>query len=349
MTTAAGTSRPASDTSARGVAPARRSLLLAEFHRFTARRFIRLLVLLGALVYVGVVALMALAIFGNPSAEDLAEAQVRRDQAIIAQNEARERCLNDPAQRPPDVPAEEFCGPELTAETERVENYLSRQPFVLANNMQAGAVVVGVFTSLLAFLIGATFIGAEWSTRSIVALLFWEPRRLTVIGVKLLVTGAMAALFGVLAQASWAGTAQVLARTHGTTAGLPADFWNDVLAQQARCVALVTLIALLGFAIANVVRNTGASLGVGFVYFAIAENVVGFVRPAWQEWLITPNIFALLSNGGHRISVRPGLGQDDGPVREVVLTNLHGGLVIGGITAAIVAVGVILFKRRDLH
>ena len=35
--------------------------------------------------------------------------------------------------------------------------------------------------------------------------------------------------------------------------------------------------------------------------------------------------------------------------RELVLSNLHGGLVLGFATAALVAVGVVVFARRDLH
>ncbi len=166
---------------------------------------------------------------------------------------------------------------------------------------------------------------------------------------KLLVTAAFAALLGVLAQAAWAVTAQVLARTRGTTTGLPRDFWADVIAQQARCVLLVTLMALLAFSLANLLRNTGAALGIAFFYFAIVENVLPALRPAWQEWMLVANIGALLTQGGNRIFVGPGIGQGDGEPREIVLSNLHGGLVIAGITVLIVGVGVILFKRRDLH
>ncbi len=35
--------------------------------------------------------------------------------------------------------------------------------------------------------------------------------------------------------------------------------------------------------------------------------------------------------------------------RELLLTNLHGGLVLGVATAVLVGLGVVLFARRDLH
>jgi hypothetical protein len=310
----------------------------------------RVLAALAAIGYVGIIALMALVVFGNPTAQDLAEAEVRRDQVLAEQAQGREQCLANADQRPPGVSEEEFCGPEPTPENFPVEDFTDKQTFSLAGELPNGAVGIGSFSAVLAFLVGATFIGAEWSSRSIVALLFWEPRRFKVIGVKLLVTAVMAALFGAVAQLVWAGTAQLLARTRGTTSGLPDNFWGDVFAQQARCTLLVTLMALFGFSIANVIRNTGASLGVGFVYFAILEPILRGIRPSWQPWLLTPNIEALLTKGGARLHIGPGLGQSqETPVREIVLSNLHGALVIGGITAVIVAAGVILFKRRDLH
>lgn len=336
------TAHPARDTDV----PARRSLLRAELHRFTARRFIRVLVLLALVAFLGIVTLMALTVFTRVDAQELAQAELRRGEAIAQW----EMCRQNDEERPADVPAEEFCGAEPTAENVPIEAFIDGQPFVLASFLPGGAVLIGSLTAVLAFLIGATYVGAEWSTRSMVALLFWEPRRLRVIAAKLLATAVMAALLGVLAQVLWTVTAQFLARTRGTSAGLPRDFWSDLVAQQGRCVLLVVLMALLGFGLANLIRNTGASLGVGFVYFAIIENVIRVVRPAWQEWLITTNISALLAEGGTTIFVGPGIGQDpEMQPREIVLSNLHGGLVLFGVTAAVVAVGVVLFKRRDLH
>jgi hypothetical protein len=35
--------------------------------------------------------------------------------------------------------------------------------------------------------------------------------------------------------------------------------------------------------------------------------------------------------------------------REYVITNLQGGILLGSVAAVIVAVGVVLFAKRDLH
>lgn len=348
------TSRPTRPTrpprGSRGLAaPEGGSLLRAEVHRFLSRRFIRVLVVLALIGFLGIVALMGFTVFEKASPGELAAARAQQAQAIEEANENRESCLQSPAPPGEELTPEQRCGPEATAETVPLEMFTSGVPFALADYLPAGAVAVGAMTAALAFLIGATAIGAEWSTRSIVALLFWEPRRLKVIAVKLLITAGAAAILGVLAQAVWVAMAQVLARTRGTTSGLASGFWADVLLQQTRCVLLASLMAMLGFSIANLIRNTGAALGIGFVYFAILEPVVRTVRPGWQEWLLVPNIGALLGKGGTTIVVTPGPGQRQFEPYEVVLSNVHGGLVIAGFTGLIVALGVVLFQRRDLH
>ena len=331
---------------------ARGSLARAEVRRFRSRRFIQVLLALALAGYCLAVGLAAATEFGKATPEALAAAEVRVDQMVAEQNGYREQCLADPG-RPAEVPVEDFCGPPTTRENIPADQFLDKQPFVLADGLPEGGIAVAVVTAALAFLIGATYVGAEWSSRSMVALLFWEPRRTKVMGVKLVVLAGAAALLAVVAQALWSGTAVVMARTLGRTGPLPDGFYADLLGQQGRSVLLVVLIALLGFGFSNLLRNTGAALGVAFVYFAIVENAIRNLRPAWQEWLLTDNAAALILNGGHRIYLYEDMVVDPNGTsfsnsRELVLTNLHGALVLGAATGLLVAVGVVLFKRRDL-
>ena len=344
---------PPADTAAAAAAATRGSLLRAEVRRIRARRFIRLLLAVAAAVYLLAVGIAATTEFAKTTPERLAEAQRNVEQVVAEQNRYREQCLADPA-RPPGVPDEQVCGPPPTAEQFRAEDFLDKRPFVLADDLPGGSLAVAVAVAALAFVIGATAIGAEWSSRSIVALLFWEPRRLKVIGAKLAIVTAAAALLGVVGQALWGATAYLMAATLGRTGPLPDGFYGALLAQQGRAVLLVVLAALLGFGLSNLVRNTGAALGVGFVYFAIVETAVRNIRSSWQEWLITDNAVALLQRGGHRVFLYDqGFVDEQGNFvnsgRELVLSNLHGALVLGLVTAALVTAGAVLFARRDLH
>ena len=61
---------------------------------------------------------------------------------------------------------------------------------------------------------------------------------------------------------------------------------------------LTVLAGLLAFGLTNLVRNTGAALGIGFVYLVIAESAVRALRPRWQPWLLSDNAVALVQDGG---------------------------------------------------
>jgi hypothetical protein len=226
--------------------------------------------------------------------------------------------------------------------------------FSFARNTGPGAIGFAVAGSALALVLGATWIGAEWSTRSLVSLLFWEPRRVRVMAVKLAVLALGAALLGILLQAAWLATASILDATAGDGRALPDGFWGDLLGTQARGVLLTVLAAVGGFGLTSLVRNTGAALGIGFVYFAVVETAVAILRPAWQPWLLTSSIAGLVLPDGYTVvlgggAVDPATGSLAGETREILVGNLQGGMVLGLWAGAAVALGVVLFARRDVR
>jgi hypothetical protein len=322
---------------------AKGSLLRAEAHRFRARRFIQVLLLLAPVGWVFAV-VIALLNVGEPTDADIAEARQRIAQEVAFQEDFRRDCLAGS-----EVP-ERDCPPVLGEADFRVEDFLSKAPFDLASAGEGGAIGFGAAAAVLAFLIGATWIGAEWSTRSLVALLFWVPQRLKVMAVKLAVLVVAAALVGVAMQALWLAMAGILTAVAGNGAALPAGFWGDLFAVQGRAVLLGVLTALAGFGLANLTRNTGAALGVGFVYFAILETAIRILRPTWEPWLLSNNAFALIAPGGITVYVPGETGPGGFPQSvEYVIGNLQAGLVLGFVCAVVIGLGVVLFVRRDIH
>ena len=337
-------------TAPQHVPPARRgSLLLAETHRFWSRRFIRLLVVVGALGFAAALALASTQ-YAQPSAEVLADAQRQLEQTVAQGLVYHQECLAQ--QVPEGASPEEYCGPPPTAEMYGgVEQFIDKRPFRLVEEGLTGGSLVAGATAAFAFLIGATWIGAEWSSRSMVALLFWEPRRARVLGVKLAVLAGAVALLAAAAQGVWAVAAHVLAATRGVSTA-PPTFAGDLAALAGRSVLVAVLVGLLGFALAHVARSTAAALGIGFVYFAVVESAVRGLRPAWQEWLLTNNAAALIQEGGSRYYVYEQFFDENGVFqytdRQVVLSNLHGGVLLSVVVLVAVGIGVLLFSRRDL-
>jgi hypothetical protein len=117
-------------------------------------------------------------------------------------------------------------------------------------------------------------------------------------------------------------------------------------------VLLAVLAGLLGFGLTNLVRNTGAALGIGFVYFAVLETAIRAFEPTWQPWLLTNNAVGLVLRGGLPLPIydRTAVGPT-GEIgyREYLLGNLQSGVFLAVVAAVIVAAGVVLFARRDVH
>ena len=324
------------------------SLLRAELHRLRARRFLQVVLGLALLAWVAA-ALIGLSIFGIPTEADRAAAERQREQFVAEENDWREDCLDE---MPEGASAEEWCGPEIRAADYPVEDFLETAPFRFASDGDTGAMAFAFGAAVLAFVGGATWIGAEWSSRSLVALLFWVPRRLQVMGTKIAVLVLAAALFGLLAQVCWLALAGLLHVVAGQGSIATGGFWEELLGVQARGVLLVVLAALGGFGLTNLVRNTGAALGIGFVYFAIVEPAVGLFAASSQPWLLSNNVIGLLVPGGHTVYLFDIMETDfadfEDPA-EYLIGNLQAGLVLGVAVAVVVAIGVALFTRRDLH
>ncbi|MGY1723734.1 hypothetical protein [Blastococcus sp. SYSU DS0533] len=334
-------------TSTQPAATRRRgSLFRAEVHRFTSRRFIQVLLGLALLGWLGAV-VIGLLNFGEPSDADVAAATQQRDEFLAGEREFRQVCEQDAEQA--GQPVDQFCGPPLTESDVPVSDFLATAPFDLASAGEPGAIGFAVAASVLAFLIGATWIGAEWSTRSVVALLFWVPDRLKVIGTKTGVLVLATLTLGVAAQLAWLAMAWLLDAVVGSDAGVPDDFWSGLLAAQGRGIVLTVLVGLIGFGLANLVRNTGAALGVGFVYFAVAENALRILEPTLDRWLLSTNSIALVLPGGLELFDPGAAGPALAEPATYLVTNLQGGLVVGVFAAVLVGAGTWLFVRRDLH
>ena len=334
-------------TDAPATVPAGRfgGLLRAEAHRFTARRFIQVLLGLAVLAWLGALGLGFLN-YASTTPERLAAAEATRQEQIDSSNAYREECLVD-ASIPEGTSPEEWCGPPMTAQDVELKWFLDPAPFSLSADGADGAVAFSAAASVLAFMVAATYVGAEWSSRSMSALLFWETRRPRVMGAKVAVVAVASLLVGVVAQLSWLVMAGIWQTTVGDDVPLPDDFWPQVLGAGGRGVLLTVFAGLLGFGLTNLMRNTGAALGAGFVYFAVLETAVRAIRPDWQPWLLTNNAAALVMPDG--LTLYTGYDPISGESTEYLLENLQAGVFMAVVTAVVVGVGVVLFSRRDVH
>jgi ABC-2 type transport system permease protein len=330
-------------------APAFGRLLAAEFRRLAYRRLVRVLAVLAVLGFVAAV----YAIYhrhDKASTADLAAASRARDAQIAQIQRAIADCTSSlPANSDP----VSQCGPPLIADDLPLEQFLQRRPLE-PDRISDYALAIGTGVAMLGFVVGASFIGAEWSSKNLVSWLYWEPRRIRLLVAKLLALLSVMLAVAVLAQLVWFGVAHLLLHYRGlpvSSLGPRARyFWRHILDGQLRAALLIVPTTVLGFAIANLIRHTAAAFGVGFVYFAVVESLIRSWNPDWQPYLLTTNIGAWISNGGLTVFGHVVYNQRLGGYipRPIHLSNGHGAIVLLVYTGLILLISLAVFRRRDI-
>lgn len=328
-----------------GAAPTFGRLLRTELRRLWSRRFTKVSLLLSVLGYLAAMVFFW-ATHSQPTEQDYARATAARDASIAQFAEYHDQCVAGGG-------TTETCGFVPTPAEYPVEGFLENQPFS-PEQVPNLTLAVGVAVAMAGFVLGATFIGAEWSSRNIVAWLFFEPRRLRLLGTKLLALVGVVVVLAFVAQAIWLLSAHLLLSQRGVPVSSLGEeagaFWPTVSRIQLRAALLVIPMTLLGFGVANLLRNTAAALGVAFVYFVIVEAVLRGISPGLQPYQFTVGLQAWVSDGGVTVYGDLVYDQQQGYLtpEAIPVSNLHGGLVLAVYALVVLGVSVWVFRRRDI-
>lgn len=187
---------------------------------------------------------------------------------------------------------------------------------------------------ILGWLLGASFIGAEWSHRTMTAMLTWEPRRRRVLAAKVAAVAGVLFVWFVLLQIFFAAAMYPAALFEGTFRGIDQQWWTEIAGVVARVAGLGTLAGVFGASLATIGRNTAAAFGGGFIYLAVVERLIHVFKPSWSDWLIGDNA-ALILIGGREVDH---LGHGE-PAAALLLVT-YAAVIFGG--------ALVLFRRRDL-
>ncbi len=307
-----------------------KALLAGELQRLLARRLVRVLALL-ALVAIGLAGVLT---FLNTDDVSTAELAARRSRAQAE----FERCMEEGLSvvGPPEGPDGQ--GPGRTVPMEERCAHAVRgvddPRFRLAD---LRGIVQGTTAPLVvvAWLIGASSIGADWQSRTITTILTWEPRRTRVLLAKAAASAVVACCFALVAGALLVAALLPSAYLHGTTAGTGGGWLRSLFGVLLRGTGLVAVGAVLGFSVASIGRNTAAALGIGFGYFLVFENVVGGFLADYRRWLLLGNAIVFIA------------GEDEGG--EVVgRTVLEAGVYLAAVALVLLVAATLVFRRRDV-
>jgi ABC-type transport system involved in multi-copper enzyme maturation permease subunit len=193
----------------------------------------------------------------------------------------------------------------------------------------------GVPIILMAWLFGASFVGAEWQRGTMTTALTWEPRRIRLFVAKLVATVVTTLILAVVLQTLLGLALTPAAALRGSTAGIGGSWSAEAVGAVLRGATVAAVGAAIAFSIAMAGRNTGAALGIGFAYGAIAEPFLRAWKPQWAPWLFSDNAARFIS--AEEIGFPP-----------VARTTTESALLIIVYALLLAALSAALFRRRDV-
>jgi hypothetical protein len=299
------------------------TLLVLEARRLLARRLTRVLI---ALIVLGIV-VAGVVVFVR-SNRDVAAA---RAQALERQRGEIESCVRGnfgplPGEGEPGFNRRATCEELVGVSTQDPRFHLAQLPDIFLGT--------SIPAIILAWILAASFLGAEWHSGTMTTWLTWEPRRTRVLVAK--AVAAMAAVFGLTVVLQLVlGVALVpAAAVRGSMAGVDSTWAIEVAGVLARGATAAALMALLGLSLAGLGRNTAAALGAGFVYLAVVENLVRGLRPQWTPWLLTDNAARFVVAGP--AGLLPGR------------TTIESASVVAAYAVALFLASLVAFRTRDV-
>lgn len=297
-----------------------------EVRRLLSRRLVRVLALLVLLsiLFGGVMA----AIKARENADNVPSAQANQQAERFEQRELQ-RCLSGRYGPLPDDPqeAEELCESQMSFESSDPRLYLTDTKDVLLG--------ISAIIMILLWLVGASFIGAEWRHDTITTLLTWEPRRVRLMLAKVAAVAVCSFVAALLIQALTGAVVAPSAYAFGSTAGADAEWLRNLVEQALRIASVGALIGAVGFALASLGRNTAAALGVGFAYVVVVENLIRALKPEWQPWFFTDNTVIVVA-------------ADPGVLPEIGHTVGQATVVIVGYALLLLLAALAIFRSRDV-
>lgn len=318
-------------------------LVLAELERLRSRR----VSLVAGLVLLVAVGLYQIAVDDEvrpPTASEVSEQQRYFDQAHQEweqQHAAQEdACVASGGTRA------DCAWPEPTP----ADYSLTASAFV---DVAPSAVQLSAYLTLLAtFVVGASFMGAEYSTGSLANWLTFVPRRLHVYGSKVVAVVLASAAAGAVVNFLMLGLVALLTRLHGGgLAGLGAS-----AATAGRAVPLACLAAVAGFVFALLTRYTVAALGIALGYVVVSGVLGGFASRAdgplgWlPPWLAENNVAAFLGHGTTYVQYVQTVTEQgtSGSSVEKHLSFAHSAVYWLVLLVVSVVAAAAVFRRRDV-
>ncbi|GIG37349.1 ABC transporter permease subunit [Cellulomonas pakistanensis] len=327
-------------------------LIRVEARRFRARaavRWLALLAVVAALVVVTTVFVSA----RPPSERAIADAE---QQYAFAQEDWAENgeqyvedCRDGEALERETNPDADWGCDDMEP---RPELYLPVQP-TLADSGPAWLSGATTFLMLLAFAAGVTSVTAEIGSGSLGTWLTFVPRRGRVYASKVAVAALGVLPPTALALALTVGGSWAAATVNDAVGELTTAWWADLGWQALRALAAAAVLGAVGAALGFLARSAAGALGIGIGWLLLVDGVLTGFLPQLTPWTVRASLTAWLDDG-YLYWVQVPCGPVDGVPQvgicsaERTVSMLHGGVLLAVVATVLVALGALVFRRRDV-
>jgi ABC-2 type transport system permease protein len=244
------------------------SLVKAERRRFFKRRLTRLMILflllaMGTIVTVTALNTTKIGPAEVAAAQARAQEETEREQAFAAREradcEAAKESGSTDDRFPPDMDCSQIRGPQ-PGDIE-AKWFLPHQ-FTFKDEFEPLILAFAGMLALFGFVVGASYVGAEWSSGGMMNLLLWRPRRMPVLLIKL--STALAGVLGVglVLGAGWTAGLWLISKYDGDVSGMTQGTWESFALTGARGFGLALALTAIGVCLASFGRHTAMALGV---------------------------------------------------------------------------------------
>jgi hypothetical protein len=295
-------------------------LLRAELRRFFSRRVMRAAFAFG-------IALSTLVLVIITVRSDVTTGTVNGRQLVC-------NGTSDPATVPPSGTFPPDCTLEFA--TARVQH---DRRVNIHDNLSDTIKGSGVAMVFVAFVIGASFIGAEFSAGSIGSQLVFEPRRARVVVVKALAVGIGLAVLAIAVLLYIAILQGVGSSLRGVFEGLDGSWFAARSGDIGRVAAAVALAGIAAYAITVVTRRTVAAVA-GLLIVGWVSAIVGSLHQ-WR-WVAKYNPTSAFVAMALDFSRHNSGGSDAIPVRTATVSACLWAV-------ALTVVAAIVFGRREVR
>jgi hypothetical protein len=336
-------------------------LLGAELSRLVGRRFTKIMT--GTVLVVLIAIGIGLAVTSHrhdaaTRAAALAQIQQMHQQQLADQRDCeQQQKTGQPSARglmfPPGFDCAQLAnfGPSA----DEVEAFEPHQ-FTFRDETDDLLALVGFLLGLLAFAVGASFVGAEWSSGGMMTLLLWRPRRLRLLAGKLAALLIGVLVTGIVVSVAWVAGLYAIATTRGDASRITGGVLTSLALADARALALALAAAILGFGLASIGRHTATALGAAVGYIVIFElgarivlRLIDVPRP--ERFLLSNYAAAWLNKSQRFLDDRACRHQIGGGSCQPInwMIHMNQGAVVGGVLVVLVLAWTFwAFRRRDI-